>query len=440
MSSLVQAQTHQNSQLPLEIELPPVFFFEIADGTAGIEWHPDGPKFTSTWANTGTPPRAAAARGPTDLPVCHTPPTTKHRRIHPCPPHCRRSRSQPSRKMLTARLQLLVATAVLAAGHRSVTAQCVADGEYDEAVDYFPTKLASDYSTGWEVTYHNAYKVIDVGTDTKIVAYQCGTPEPTVEGATLVVQIPFDAVTLLSTTYIPFFELIGYRQTIKGISGTSSVSSPCLRDAIAAGDVSNIGSENWAPSATDINTAGAGAARYATFAGSYDVSNNLGSIDGAAIPMVETSERTGIGGAEWLEYVALFLNAEEAASTHIEAVKARIDSAEQAVSATLTAAGTSPKRVLWVYEYDGKMQLGRCPNYYCEAIEKAGGEFIDLSALGDPDAWGAITDLPLFYEATADADVWLYPSNNWDTITMDADALVSFYGYAMLCHLTPHLI
>ena len=264
--------------------------------------------------------------------------------------------------MLTARLQLLVATAVLTAGHRSVTAQCVADGEYDEAVDYFPTKLASDYSTGWEVTYHNAYKVIDVGTDTKIVAYQCGTPEPTVEGATLVVQIPFDAVTLLSTTYIPFFELIGYRQTIKGISGTSSVSSPCLRGAIAAGDVSNIGSENWAPSATDINAAGAGAARYATFAGSYDVNNNLGSIDGAAIPMVETGETTGIGGAEWLEYVALFLNAEEAASTHIEAVKARIDSADQAVSATLTAAGTSPKRVLWVYEYGGSLYSGSCPN------------------------------------------------------------------------------
>jgi len=339
--------------------------------------------------------------------------------------------------MLTARLQLLVATAVLTAGHRSVTAQCVADGEYDEAVDYFPTKLASDYSTGWEVTYHNAYKVIDVGTDTKIVAYQCGTPEPTVEGATLVVQIPFDAVTLLSTTYIPFFELIGYRQTIKGISGTSSVSSPCLRDAIAAGDVSNIGSENWAPSATDINTAGAGAARYATFAGDYDTPN-LGSIDGAAIPMVETGETTGIGGAEWLEYVALFLNAEEAASTHIETVVARIDSAEQAVSATLTAAGTGPKRVLWVYQspaaWGGNLQLPTCPSYYCEAIEKAGGEIMDLSALGDPDAYGAITDLPLFYEAAADADVWLYPSNNWDTITMDADALVGCYGYAMLCY------
>ena len=289
---------------------------------------------------------------------------------------------------------------------------------YDPSVDYFPTKLASDFSAGWEVTYHNSYKVIDVAGNHKIVAYQCGTPVPTVEGATMVVQIPFTTVTVMSTTYIPFFELIGYRQAIKGVNGIQYVSSPCLRDAIAAGYVSNVGTEDYNPSISDINTIGADA----VFKGPWD---NVDGINSPAIPVVETGEPTAIGGAEWLEYVALFLNAEGAAASHLASVGSRIASAEQVVSATIAAGVATRKRVLWVYEYWGTLYSGTCPNYYCEMIEKAGGEIIDLSGIGDPAAWGGITNFSAFYQAAATADVWLYPANNWDSTSMDADALVS---------------
>ena len=290
---------------------------------------------------------------------------------------------------------------------------CVPEGEFDANVDYFPIKLASDYAEGWEVTYYKSYKVIDVA-GVKIVAYQCGTPEPTVENANMTVQIPFQTVTLMSTTYIPFFELIGYRQAIKGISGTDAVSSPCLRDAIAAGDVSNIGSENWAPSISDINAVGADA----VFAGTY-MTDDLTSIEGAFIPVAENSETTGLASAEWLEYVALFLNAEEAASTHISAVKSRIDSAALAVQDTLDA-GASRKSVLWVYEYDGDLYSGTCPNYYCELVEAAGGEIMSLS---DVTGWGN-TNYTAFYERAAEADIWVYPSQNWDSqSSMNADSL-----------------
>eukprot|EP01043_Picozoa_sp_COSAG02_P001566 COSAG02_NODE_33_length_50286_cov_83.550760_33_plen_398_part_00 len=288
---------------------------------------------------------------------------------------------------------------------------CVPEGEFDPDFDYFPVKLASDYATGWEVTYYKSYKVIDVGSD-KIIAYQCGTPEPAasdpgVDGATSTVQIPFETVTLMSTTYIPFFELVGYRQAIKGVSGTDAVSSPCLRDAIAAGDVSNIGSENWAPSISDINAVGADA----VFAGP---SATLAGVEGAIIPVAETGEATAIGGAEWLEYVALFLNAEVAATAHISAVKSRIDAAERAVQDAL-AEGGSRQSILWVSEYDGTLYPGTCPNYYCDLVEKAGGNIIDLSDIGDPAAWGGITNFSAFYQAAAEADVWVYPSQNWDT-------------------------
>ena len=123
--------------------------------------------------------------------------------------------------------------------------------------------------------------------------------------------------------------------------------------------------------------------------------------------------------------MALFLNAEEAAASHLASVGSRIANAEQVVSATIAAGAAIRKRVLWVYEFFGTLYSGTCPNYYCEMIEKAGGEIIDLSGIGDPAAWGGITDFNAFYEAAATADIWLYPSSNWDSISMDASALVS---------------
>ena len=312
--------------------------------------------------------------------------------------------------------------------------QC-ATGTYDAATDYFPTKLSSEFSTGWDVTYFNNYKVIEGSAIGKIVAYQCGTPIPTVDGATLTVSIPLTTVTVLSTTYIPFFEIIGQRAAIKGASNTAAVSSPCLREAIAAGTVGEISSVNYAPSIADIDAAGGDA----TFAGTYDVSSLAGAIAGAAIPMAENAEATGIGGAEWLEYVSLFFNEEAAASAHIGEVVDRIAATEQAVTDTLP---TGPrKKVIWAYDYFGSIYSGTCPNYYCEAIEKAGGEIMDLTAIGDPAAWGAITNTTLFYETVAEADIWLYPSNNWEESAVLAAAPVRscsyFRRYLLRCCFPP---
>lgn len=312
--------------------------------------------------------------------------------------------------------------ALSAAVRLSIGEACVAEGEFDANADYFPTKLASDHATGWEVDYYNSYKVIDVG-GTKIVAYQCGTPVPDVDGADMTVQIPFETVIVMSTTYIPFFELLGYRNAIKAVQGTAAVSSPCLRDAIDAGVVADIGTDptTYSPSVADINATDADA----TFASPYTI-GTLGFIKGAAIPMSENLEQTGIGGAEWLEYVALFLNAEEAAMSHIATVSGHIDNAEQAVQNTLAAGNIPRKSVLWVYLYGSTLYAGDCEhgNYYCELVQKAGGDIVDLSDIEDPDAWGGITNFTAFYETAAQADIWLYPSQNWDTQSlMDADSL-----------------
>ena len=73
-----------------------------------------------------------------------------------------------------------------------------------------------------------------------------------------------------------------------------------------------------------------------------------------------------------------------------------------------------------MYEYGGELYSGTCPNYYCELVEDAGGDIMDLS---DVTGYGN-TNYTAFYERAAEADIWVYPSQNWDSqSSMDADSL-----------------
>ena len=258
----------------------------------------------------------------------------------------------------------------LQAGSVQAGAACLA--ECDSGTDYFPAKLASQYSTGWDVTYTNTYKVVEGPSIGKIVAYQCGCAAPNVSDATVTLQVPLNSATLLSTTFITLLEIIGERDAIVAVSNPDAVSSPCLRAAIGAGNVATVSADVNGSLVTSINAAGADA----VFAGSWQVSSLAGTT-GAVIPVVETAERTGLGGAEWAEYMALFFNQESAVPDHIAQVAARIEDAKTAVQES----GGEVKQVLWVYlsDWDGNLYSGSCPNYYCDAVREAGGQLVDLS-------------------------------------------------------------
>ena len=300
-----------------------------------------------------------------------------------------------------------------------VSGSCVTS--YDPAVDYFPTKLSQEYSTGFSVTYSNSYKLItgpNIGT---IVAYQCGTPAPnaTALGADLAVSIPLQSVSLLSTTQIPFVELLGERLAINSVHGSTdtegevTVSSPCLRQLIQDGAAHNFPTVSWnaqlggLPDNTDAVFCSAG------FGCSADAQAAADSVGAALIPVGDSGEATVLGAAEWLEYFALFFNREAAAVSHVAQVDSRYGATAAAVAAIAPAAGSRPK-VLWAYYYFG-WYAGSCPNYYCAVVESAGGDWLQMPD-GAPNSWGgfdALTD-DAFFAAAAEADVWLFP-DMWES-------------------------
>ena len=292
--------------------------------------------------------------------------------------------------------------------------------EYDASVDYFPNKLQPQYATGFTVEYHNSYKKVegpDIGT---IVLYQCGTPPPDAAAlgvddisAVTMLSIPLTRVALLSTSQIPFIEFLGERQAIVAVQGTTNtggvtVSSPCLRDMIGDGTTVNFATDEttWAvdfstmPSDTDgvFCTAGFGCSGLPE--------------SSVALPVAENKEPSVLGTVEWLEYFALFFNREQEAGQHVEEVAARYESTRALVAAAALSSTTKPK-VVWAYNYWG-WYAGSCPGtYYCQVIEDAGGEWLQMPAPAEGSY--SLTDEE-FFAAAAEADVWLYPSNNWDAM------------------------
>ena len=285
-------------------------------------------------------------------------------------------------------------------------------------MDYFPHKLEQQHATGFTVEYHNSYKTVtgpDIGT---IVLYQCGTPPPDAAAlgvddisAVTTLSIPLTKVALLSTSQIPFIEFIGERPAIGALHGTTNtgaltVSSPCLREMIADGTTVNFATDetSWA---VDYSTMPADIDGVFCTAG-FGCSGLPESS--TALPVAENKEPSVLGTVEWVEYFALFFNRELEARQHVEQVAGRYASTRSLVAAAASSSSTKPK-VVWAYNYWG-WYAGTCPGtYYCQVIEDAGGEWLQMPAPAEGSY--SLSD-DEFFAAAAAADVWLYPSNNWD--------------------------
>jgi ABC-type Fe3+-hydroxamate transport system substrate-binding protein len=96
--------------------------------------------------------------------------------------------------------------------------------------------------------------------------------------------------------------------------------------------------------------------------------------------VVDSSEKTVLKQAEYLEVIALFFNREHEAAELMKDIVARYACTTGVVAAIAAAAPSKPK-VLWAaYNHDGSAGgwtvSDSCPSYHCEFVAAAGGELI----------------------------------------------------------------
>lgn len=296
---------------------------------------------------------------------------------------------------------------------------------YDPAINYFPVEMDVNYATGFEIEYHNHYKVISVtdpwqGAETvfQYVLVQCGTPAPDLEGEYLVIEVPVARAISMSTTYIPHFVDLDLVDRLVATDETDFIYSPEVRERIDAGEIAEIGGSSAVNVELTLDlepdiifTYGSGFPEYDAHPALLAAGLNV-ALNG------DYMEETPLGRAEWIKFTAAFFNREAEANAVFDA------QVEQYTRlADLAASVEQRPTVLVNAMYSGTWYVSGGGSFIAQMIDDAGGSYLFAD---EPAAGGIPLDFEVVLDRAQDADFWLNP-NFWYSL---ADGLAEDERYA----------
>ena len=304
---------------------------------------------------------------------------------------------------------------------------CATDADMAASADLFPEKVTPIHSQFWNVTYHGSYKIFtNKASDLTYLLYQCGTEPPTEEldgrhAGVLPIPTAGD-IAVASTPMISYLELLGLRTQIKGFLGSEAlISSPCLLDLIDAGSVS-VASDGT--NSTVLASAGFDDPEMLTFVNGWTGEIALNNT----IVMEEYQELSLDGTMEWIKVYGAIFNLEGKANDIFNQATCRFDAIEANVASVTSDMPVKPK-VVWAYysDYCGGWDVGECPNYYCNIAEACDAEILNSTegSLGLEVCGAPYMSLEEFTSFAQDADHWIYPAVNWNSIYAENEAVLS---------------
>ena len=287
----------------------------------------------------------------------------------------------------------------------NVTRGCI--GNFDPSKDYFPAKVTIEDAVHFSVTYHRWYKVVSVRATVpdrqaeRYVLVQCGAPAPRLDGDLAGAQIagvPISSLYLASTTQLALLVALQRLDVLTGVSQMKHLTGDEILKRAASGQV-----REFAPIST-IDAELVVSQRPGALMTGSATSASLAVIRGAGVPVVanhEWLEPTALARAEWLKYMALFLNEEHAAQQLYGEMKARYKSLSARAMAVpedrrptiMTGRGTR-----------GDFVIAGGRSYVAALIEDAGGRYV----WADNTAEGSATiDLEAQIRRAGNADIWI---------------------------------
>ncbi len=301
--------------------------------------------------------------------------------------------------------------------------------DFDAARDYFPAKAEFAFAENVRVSYHRHYKVVRLrnsdsataggpgedGFEETLVLVRCGTPAPPLEGelaGAATIFVPVETVATNAVSDLARLRELGLAERVAGIP-SGAVYDEDLHRRFLAGELPAIGHPGHgqpnlealldvAPDLTLLFNTGpehaAGLAR----------ARQLGL---AVAPSYAFTEKTYLGQAEWLKYVALFFDREESANTSFAAMAERYRVLSERAR---EAARHQPKKVFWAGSAGGNRWWTESGGPAAGLIEDAGG----INLLADPEAGPFATlESAVVLDRAADADLWLTSAideSEWD--------------------------
>jgi iron complex transport system substrate-binding protein len=217
-------------------------------------------------------------------------------------------------------------------------------------------------------------------------------------GAQLI-TVPIASLFALSPTHLSLLVDLERLDVLTGVAQRDAIVEPEVEARIKTGKVTE-----FAKAGLTIDVERVVAAKPALLMAGGVSNATIGVIKSAGVPVVANSEwlePTALGRAEWLKYMALFLNEERKAQTLYGAMKNRY----RASSAQATA-GPEAERplVMTGRSTRGMFVIAGGRSYVASLIKDAGGRYVwaDNTSPGS-----ATVDLEAQVQRAADADVWI---------------------------------
>jgi iron complex transport system substrate-binding protein len=315
---------------------------------------------------------------------------------------------------------LLVCLTLTACNHatdntalRSSGAGCI--DSFDPKHDYFPDKIQIEFAKNFSVEYHLSYKVVTVrrpmelSPDENYVLVQCGAPRPSLPdnlSQSPVIPVPVQSMFSASATHMPLLVDLGHVEVLTGISEARFVTTPSVLERIRAGEVLEYAPNNLIDTELVISkspeilmTGGGDSGEYAAIRKA-----GIGGIDNA-----EWQEAAVLGRAEWVKYMALFLNEEARAQRVFSEVR---DHYTMLQERTRSIPEANRPRVMTGLVNRGAFEIAGGRSYVATLIHDAGGRYIwsDNTSTGF-----ATVTLESQLARAADADVWIN-GGDWSSL------------------------
>ena len=287
----------------------------------------------------------------------------------------------------------------------NITAGCIE--HFDPAVDYFPDKVTIEDAATFRVEYRRSYKVVTVkegspgGPGERYVLVQCGAPPPALDGplaGAQIVTVPIASLFSASTTHLPLLVDLGRLDVLTGVWRLKDLMGDAVVARAASGRVREFAAAGVVDAELVVSS------RPSLFMTGGAAGAALAVIRAAGIPVVantEWLEPTPLARAEWLKFMALFLNEDRQAQAMCGATKARY----RARSARATAGPVSSRPLVMTgVSKRGTFVIAGGRSYVAALIADAGGRYVwaDNTAPGSP-----AVDLEAQIRRAAQADVWI---------------------------------
>jgi iron complex transport system substrate-binding protein len=281
------------------------------------------------------------------------------------------------------------------------------------AEDFFPDKATVRYAKGFTIEYKENYKIVTVLNPWQgahltyhYLLVQRGTPPPSGYDRAPRIEVPVRSVITMSTTHLAYLDQLRLLDTLVGYTTFAHVNTPGVLKRIAEGKVKEIGGE---PNVNvelvmDINpdlvmTYAVGSPSDAHF--------KLLEAHLNVVINAEYMERSPLGRAEWIKFLAVFFNKERDA----EAIfKATAETYEKMVAKTKDI--VEKPTVFLNTPYNGVWWMPGGNSFTATFLRDAGASYLWAD---NPSTGSTGLNFEAVYEQAADADYWLHPGQ-WNKL------------------------